>query len=83
MRHRAWVSYCLGTRAWQAHAAHIDQVSRGDCGFTCRAPPIVRFGGVGSWLREDLAAVARAQLADNVDGAMPVRRRTDGEMSLR
>ena len=40
-------------RAWQAHAAHIDQASGGDCGFTCRAPPNVRFGGDGcarTWL---------------------------------
>ena len=36
-----------GARAWQAHVAHSKQVSGGDCGFTCRAPPIVLFGGVG------------------------------------
>ena len=33
-------------------------------------------------LREDLAAVARAQLEDNVDGAMPVGGCTGGGMGL-
>jgi hypothetical protein len=70
-----------GARAWQAHAAHIDQVNGGGGDFTCRAPPIIRFGGVG--VREDLAAVARAQLADNVDDAMPVGGCTGGGMGLR
>ena len=34
-------------RAWQAHAAHLDQASGGDCGFTCCALPNGRFGGDG------------------------------------
>ena len=69
-------------RAWQAHAAHIDQASGGDCGFTCHALPNVRFGGDGC-ARTWVAAEARAQLADNIEDAMPTRGRTGGGMSLR
>ena len=44
---RQLLSNAPGARARQDHVAHIEQVGGGGCGFTCCAPPIVRFGGVG------------------------------------
>ena len=70
-----------GARARQDHVAHIEQVSWGGGYFTCR------FASDGSrwwcWLRKDQDALAHAQLAKSIDGAMPTRGRTGGGMSLR
>ena len=84
VRQRAWVSYCL-TRERQGRGRLTRQTSRRQAGAGANLPANSRRSVVMDILvaRVELAALARAQLEEKVDGAMPVGGCIGGGMSLR
>ena len=74
-----WVSYILPNARGQGRGSRAGKRARAR---TYPQTPVAR-SCWSSWLREELAALAHAQLAENIDGTMPARGCTGGGKSLR